>query len=279
LSKVLEVKNVEIGEKQVVVSEMIKDITEKSEVAGVQQKAAAEKKDALDKQSVIIAREDAIATKALDEAIPAFTAAKEALNDIDQKALTEIKALASPPAAIEAVCGIAYFLYPKTGASCSWAEIKVGLLGDMRLLNNLKEYEVSKTRADAANRAKKRMGQLVKDIGVGDGPELQAEITKKSFATGGMFKWCTATLKCYDIYKNVEPLRKKAEAMKKEKEQGEKELAETEAALAALNKNLAELNANKKEKEDELNELKATSAEMTRKHNSASQLISGLGGE
>lgn len=64
MSKVLEVKNVEIGEKQVVVSEMIKDITEKSEVAGVQQKAAAEKKDALDKQSVIIAREDAIATKA-----------------------------------------------------------------------------------------------------------------------------------------------------------------------------------------------------------------------
>jgi 2-methylisocitrate lyase-like PEP mutase family enzyme len=49
----------------------------------VQQKAAAEKKEALDKQSVIIAREDAIASKALEEAIPALTAAKEALNDID----------------------------------------------------------------------------------------------------------------------------------------------------------------------------------------------------
>lgn len=39
---------------------------------------------------------------------------------------------------------------------------------------------------------------------------------------------------CYDIYKDVEPKRKKAEAMKKAKEQGEKELAETEAALAEL---------------------------------------------
>jgi len=46
-----------------------------------------------------------------------------------------------------------------------------------------------------------------------------------------------------------------------------------------LNENLAKLNAGKKEKEDVLNELKATSAEMTRKLNSASQLINGLGGE
>lgn len=157
LSKELEVKNQVIGEKQVVVTDIIKDITEKSQVAGVQAKAAADKKEALDKQAVVIAREDAIASKALEEAIPALTAAKEALNDIDQKSLTEIKALASPPAVIEAVCSIAYYLYPKMNLnSAAWSDIKVGLLGDMRLLNNLKEYEVSKTRNDAANKAKKK---------------------------------------------------------------------------------------------------------------------------
>jgi len=120
LSKELEIKNQVIGEKQVDVTEIIRDITEKSKVAAVQQKAAAEKKEALDKQAIVIAKEDAIATKALEEAIPALTAAKEALNDIDQKSLTEIKALASPPAVIEAVCAIAYFLYPKTGSDASW---------------------------------------------------------------------------------------------------------------------------------------------------------------
>lgn len=218
LSIVLETKNKEIGEKQVDVTEIIRDITEKSKVAAVQQKAAAEKKEALDKQAIVIAKEDAIATKALEEAIPALTAAKEALNDIDQKSLTEIKALASPPAVIEAVCGIAYFLYPKTGSDASWSNIKIGLLGDMRLLNNLKEYEVSKTKADGASRAKKKYNQLVKDLGVGEGEELQKLITSKSFATGGMFKWANSTLKCYDIYKNVEPLKKKAEKMKQEKE-------------------------------------------------------------
>jgi dynein heavy chain len=39
------------------------------------------------------------------------------------------------------------------------------------------------------------------------------------------------------------------------------------------------LNANKKEKQDKLNELQRISAEMTRKLNAASQLITGLAGE
>jgi len=67
--------------------------------------------------------------------------------------------------------------------------------------------------------------------------------------------------------------------MRIEKETGERELAETEKQLAELNENLATLNAQKKEKSDELEELQTTSALMTRKLNSASQLISGLGSE
>lgn len=123
------------------------------------------------------------------------------------------------------------------------------------------------------------MAALVKDLNVGDGPELAALIKTKNMATGGMFQWCEATLKCYDIYKNVEPLKAKAKKMAMEKEQGEKELAETEATLAALNASLSELNSNKKLKQDELDELERKSSEMTRKLNAASQLINGLGSE
>ena len=165
------------------------------------------------------------------------------------------------------------------GSDGSWSNIKSQLLSDTRLLDSLKNYDVSKTKGDAAKRAKTKMYKLISDMGVGDGPELQKLINTKNVATGGLYRWCAATLKCYDIYKNVEPLRKKAEQMKKEKEQGEKELAETEASLAALNKSLAELNAKKKEKQDELDELERKSQEMTRKLNAASQLINGLGSE
>lgn len=56
-------------------------------------------------------------------------------------------------------------------------------------------------------------------------------------------------------------------------------MAETEASLAELNKNLAILNAQLKKEKDKLDELQRVSAEMTRKLNAASQLISGLAGE
>jgi hypothetical protein len=49
--------------------------------------------------------------------------------------------------------------------------------------------------------------------------------------------------------------------------------------LAELNANLKELNTNLKVKKDDLNELERISKEMTRKLNSASQLITGLGSE
>ena len=69
-------------EKKKVVEELIEDIKQKSEVASKQMEVAAEKKAFLDVQSVIIAQEEAEASKALEEAIPALEAAKEALNNI-----------------------------------------------------------------------------------------------------------------------------------------------------------------------------------------------------
>ena len=61
---------------------------------------AAEKKAFLDVQSVIIAQEEGEASKALEEAIPALEAAKEALNNVRQQDIGEIKALPQPPEVI-----------------------------------------------------------------------------------------------------------------------------------------------------------------------------------
>jgi len=57
------------------------------------------------------------------------------------------------------------------------------------------------------------MAQIVKEQGC-EGQELQTIMTIKSVAAGGLFGWCVATDKCYDIYKDVEPKKKKAAAMK-----------------------------------------------------------------
>jgi len=215
----------------------------------------------------------------LEAAIPALEEAKAALSNINKASLDEIKALANPAQAIVDVCMICFFLYPKTNHNdTSWANIKIQTLNDTKLLDNLKSYDVSKTRADGANKAKKRMEKLIKDLGCAL-EEVPKVVANKSFAAGGLFKWCTSTITCYDINKEVEPKKKKAAQMNAEKEKGEKELAETMDNLEKLNKMLSELNANKKIQQDELDELQRKSSEMTRKLNAASQLITGLGGE
>jgi len=75
---------------------------------------------------------------------------------------------------------------------------------------------VSKLKNDQASRVKKKLTTLEKEMGQ-TGKELQALITTKSRAAGGLFMWVISTIKCYDIYKDVEPKERKAEEMKKQK--------------------------------------------------------------
>ena len=109
-----------------------------------------------------------------------------------------------------------YNLYPKSTSDETWQQVKLKLLGDMGLLAALKEYDVAKTKSDQAGRAKKKLATLEKDTGL-TGPELVTFIKGKNLATAGLFQWITATIKCYDIFKDVEPKRKKAEEMRKQK--------------------------------------------------------------
>ena len=98
----------------------------------------------------------------------------------------ESKELPQPQQVIQDVCTICYFLYPKGGADDQWASVKLKLLGDMQLLSNLKEYSVSNTKSDAANRAKKKLAALEKEMEC-SGSELQQLINSKNKATGGLF--------------------------------------------------------------------------------------------
>jgi len=148
----------------------------------------------------------------------------------------------------------------------------------MQLLANLKEFDVSKVKVDQASRSKRKLAILEKETGL-TGQELLAFIKTKNLATYGLFSWVTSTIKCYEIFKDVEPKKKKAEEMKKQKAAAEKDLSETEARLKDVSEKLADLESKKAIKQAELNDLEKKSKEMTRKLNSASKLITGLGSE
>ena len=85
------------------------------------------------------------------------------------------------------------------------------------MINNLKTFQVDKLKTAGATAAKKKMEALIKEYGM-QGEELAKSITVKNLATGGLYRWCDATIRCYEIYKDVEPKRLKAEKMKKQKE-------------------------------------------------------------
>jgi len=206
-------------------------------------------------------------------------AAKRALENINKSALDELKAFAQPAPVIVDVCAACFFLQPKTTGQPDWSGIKMQVLGNFKLVDELKTYDVEHTKTAGANNAKKKMQKIAKDFKETAPEDLAKLISGKSLAVGALYAWTDATLKCYDINKTVEPKKLKAKQMRAAKEKGEKELAATEALVAELTKTLAEANAAKKEKEDELNELQRISAEMTRKLNAASKLITGLGGE
>jgi dynein heavy chain len=148
LSAELAEKNKVIAEKVVEVDALIKDITAKSEVAATQQAAAQAKKTQLDADAIIIAKEEKEAKQALEAAVPALQEAAEALKMVSQAAITEVKNLASPPDAVQQVCTTAWFLWPGSNASNDWPTVKLKLLGDMKLLEGLKTYNVEKTKPD-----------------------------------------------------------------------------------------------------------------------------------
>jgi uncharacterized coiled-coil DUF342 family protein len=64
----------------------------------------------------------------------------------------------------------------------------------------------------------------------------------------GLFSWAVATEECYEIFRDVEPKRKKAEQMTAKSEASAKQLKEIKEQVAALNASLAKLNKNKAEK-------------------------------
>ena len=113
------------------------------------------------------------------------------------------------------VCQIAFYLYvdPKEQRDDSWNSLKSKLLGDMGLLNGLKQFDITTVKKDMSSKAKSGISQLRKLCDGKEGAELVKDLKNKSSAAAGLFKWAAATDKYYDIFRMVEPIKKQAEEM------------------------------------------------------------------
>lgn len=134
-----------------------------------------------------------------------------------------MKALPAPSPAIRLVCSIV-FHYMINSANDGWDEVKNKLLGNTRLTEEMQTKDMGKITATQAKRAKDKMNALKKesDFKGKDFDELKEAIRKKSGPLMGLFVWCTATEECYEIFRDVEPKRRKAEEMTRKAEASEK---------------------------------------------------------
>lgn len=149
----------------------------------------------------------------------------------------------------------------------------------MGLLNGLKTFDITTVKPDMAKKAKKKIADLKSELGNIEGQELVTAIRGKSLAAAGLFKWAAATDQYYDIFRMVEPKKKECAKLQAESDVAAQNLADTLASLAEVTAQLKELNAAQKVKGDELDILLKRQAEMARKLNAASKLITGLGSE
>jgi dynein heavy chain len=266
-------KNKEVADMMVVVNEE----TEKTEIV----KQSVEAEENIAKDAAAAANEIKMdCEKELDEAMPALEAALRALDELTAKAISEIKGMKNPPAAVRtvltAVCVLkqlkpARVKDPGTGRmEDDFWPVSLKMISEMSFLASLKSFDKDNIPAPVI---KKLQGMLQLE-------EMEVDkVEKVSGAAASLCKWCRAM----DIYDRVA----KVVAPKKEKlAEAESEVADLMAALAEKQRELAvvlaEVQALKDKLQaytDEKNSLADQVDDCEKKLVRAEKLITSLGSE
>eukprot|EP00930_Biecheleria_cincta_P003159 TRINITY_DN104093_c0_g1_i1.p1 TRINITY_DN104093_c0_g1~~TRINITY_DN104093_c0_g1_i1.p1 ORF type:complete len:2548 (+),score=550.26 TRINITY_DN104093_c0_g1_i1:162-7646(+) len=273
MSKELEEKKAIVDANAIKVRELIDVITEKTVTVTKRQEEANAAAEQIAKDSVIIEQEKADADEALQAALPALEMAAQALEDLDKKDISEIKAMATPPQPVMIVCMCVCILRPlgKEDESQGWAGAKA-MLSDMGLLRALQEYKKDEMKEKQVKRIK---DLLAKEKETFEGDRMK-NVSKAGY---GLLQWVLAMVKYYEVAKNVAPKKELVARLQQKKEEAEDNLRSINAELKELAENLEKATADRQEQSATLKQLKEDAETMTRRLNAASQLIEGLGSE
>ncbi|CAD7947894.1 unnamed protein product [Amoebophrya sp. A25] len=258
------------------VSALIEEINQKTEVATKRQEEANAAAKKIEEDNVVIVREKADADEALQAALPALAAAAEALENLDKKDITEVKAFTTPPPAVMAVTKAIMILRPlgREDASQGWAGAKA-MMSDTGFLRSLQEYRKDDMKERQITQIRVEFNKDKETLVDNDGAKMKT-ISKAGY---GLLQWTLAMTKYYDVAKTVEPKKKLVKELQVQKEEAEANLEAINDELEKLSSNLAKLTEDEKEQSAKLKELKDEADLMQRRLGAASQLISGLGGE
>lgn len=264
----------ELTEMQPVLAQAQKDTAKLLEEVTRDQEAADKVKEQTAKEEAAvteIANEaKAIAADAqrdLDEAMPAYHSAVEALKSLDKKDIQEVKSYAKPPELVQMVMEAVCILLD---AKPDWNEAKK-LLADTSFMDRLQTYD--KDNIDPKNMAKVRKGYTSK-------PNFMPDVVGKvSSAARSLCMWVRAMDTYSRVATQVAPKKAKLDAANAKLNEAQAMLREKQAALAKVEARVAALKQKLQAAEAKAQELQDKEKDVQKKLERANKLVGGLGSE
>lgn len=265
--------SVELEQKKKVVAkattdceEMLLVIVQEKRVVDEQEKIVNAEAEKIQQDEVEVRKIAEDAQADLDKAIPALEAAQAALDSLNKKDMSEIKAYAKPPPAVEMVLEAVMVLRK---APPTWAEAKKQL-GDANFLGQLVNYD-----KEALNDAILTKVNKYTKLAEFD-PESVGGVSK---AAKSLCMWVRAMEVYGRVAKDVAPKRAKLAAANKTLSQKQAQLAESQAKVKEISDRVAALRDKYTTNVDNKEKLKAESEQLESMLERATQLVDGLGGE
>lgn len=202
----------------------------------------------------------------LAEAQPILDEAKEALNNITPKDISEIKVMKSAKGVMEEVCGCVYALLNGT-TQTDWS-LTAAMFAKNSFNSDLFNFQLDLLKDKTVDYCDKVIQKYT------------ADQAKKAFGPlESLYTWVKNMVRYYAVYKIVAPKQKAVRVQEEKLEHGKKQMQQTQDMIAKLTAQLNDLKSQLEVQQKEAYDLGETMLRMKKQLEAAEQLIANLGTE
>lgn len=269
----VEEMSVELEAKKVVVAQAQKECEELLVVIVGERRSADERKKQVEAQAARISTEEAEckviaedAERDLGKALPALEAAMSEVDKLDKSSISEVKAYASPPPAVEMVLNAVMLIF---NLKPDWATAKKKI-SEPNFLQQIKSFDKDNVQTKTLTKLKAFTNRA----------DFTADqVRTKSLAAAALCTWVLAIELYSVVFREVAPKRAKLKAAMDKLASAQSQLKAAQDELAIVIAKVDELNDKYTTSVNEKNALRQEAESLENKLDRADKLVSGLSGE
>jgi dynein heavy chain len=262
-----------VEDKKAATDQLLAVVVQETEATNKQKASATVEEEKCTKIAEEVTAFQAECEKDMEAAEPVIQAAIEALNSLDKKSITELKALSSPPTGVDDVTNGVLVLMGggKIPKDLTWGAAKKMMGNVDQFLNTLLSFDKDNTPVAACEWIEKNL--FTKES------FNPTAMKSKSNAAAGMCGWVINIVKYYRIYEVVEPKRQLLAQANEKLLAANEQLRTVREEVAELEAKLADLNEKFMNATEEKNEAIAQAEKTQSRANMADRLVNGLSDE